>query len=467
MVADESNINGDIIRDSPLDTDAEVGYIRRAQVWVHHQNAALLWFEAAGERNSSVSTRRRETVQGLARSTDWAVMYPIVRDCPLAGWASTGKRCPCEADVGDADTTGARNLRPVCIKGSSGGIGAQPKRVANAIKHIETQLFVQEAGSRAKHGLSIPQYIPGEARARAEIVVIPVIGSSNSAANLNQSFGGVEIGEQVVPLFFDTIDFIAKPQVQGQSLSDAPVVLNEGGISRCADVPYEVSSEGNCPVRYAAEEPLYAQLHSGHLSAEAYGALGIRGDIRCTSIAQDFSAEFERVATVQVGDVIQNLQNSIRAYSFRPARAENPCEWLNRDSRKSTIEWIRLAGVEVVGGALKAEICRILGIVLALEHLVVMRIPNSGFVYPSGIRGPSPAPRECLRPRILIRHPDCVCLCSGSVIQNSASRADEIHGAQRVFLADVVIHFPEARVNPVITGQSGAEVVGWSRWRGQ
>src|SRR5258706_8012633 len=157
---------------------------------------------------------------------------------------------------------------------------------------------------------------------------------------------------------------------------------------------------------------------------------------------------------VQVRDVIQNLQNPIWPHDLWPACAQIAAKTANRDGWESVIEGIRLAGVNVIGGAVKAVACRILAAVLALENLIVMGVANPGFVHPSGIRGPSPTSRKHLRTSVLIRQPQCIRLGAGSIVQNSAAWADEVHGAQRVFVAEVVVHFSQSGINSIRVWQS-------------
>src|SRR5882762_6833788 len=55
------------------------------------------------------------------------------------------------------------------------GLSAQPKHVAESIKHVKAPLLVQEAASTANHGLAIASDIPGKVEPRAEIVMVTVI----------------------------------------------------------------------------------------------------------------------------------------------------------------------------------------------------------------------------------------------------------------------------------------------------
>ena len=50
---------------------------------------------------------------------------------------------------------------------------------------------------------------------------------------------------------------------------------------------------------------------------------------------------------------------------FGPACAQSAAKAKDTQSWKTTIEWIRLAGVEVVGAAVETVVCRVIGSVVA------------------------------------------------------------------------------------------------------
>src|SRR6266436_2898672 len=73
------------------------------------------------------------------------------------------------------------------IKGSSGGRRAKPKRVANAIKHVQAELFVEDSPSRAKDGLAVSEDIPRQADSWPEVVVVAIEWTCYPVPNLHDA----------------------------------------------------------------------------------------------------------------------------------------------------------------------------------------------------------------------------------------------------------------------------------------
>ena len=66
------------------------------------------------------------------------------------------------------------------------GIGAQSRAgYPTPLKCVEAELLVHDAAAGAEHGLTVASDIPGQAKARGDIIVVAVVG--RLSADLNQA----------------------------------------------------------------------------------------------------------------------------------------------------------------------------------------------------------------------------------------------------------------------------------------
>src|SRR6267143_5554717 len=183
-----------------------------------------------------VALRRHDSIKGT--TYDWSVAIAaegrgcvkrlacaVVRPVGLDG-------CEIRAQVIylpniDRATCGqpSTSCRP---NGHACGESAQPEQVAKSHQRVKAPLLVQDAASATNHGLAIAADIPRKPDSWREIVVIAIIDARESSnPDLLQSFDWVEVTHQVVFLFDDRIEFVAYPQIEGESRRDTPVILQE------------------------------------------------------------------------------------------------------------------------------------------------------------------------------------------------------------------------------------------------
>src|SRR5713226_5360395 len=87
---------------------------------------------------------------------------------------------------------------------------------------------VEDAEASTEHGLSASEGIPGKTNARAEIVAIRVV--KGFADGIQSQCGDVEVADQIA--LQDGVVFITKTEIQGESRSQADVILHEEVVVR-------------------------------------------------------------------------------------------------------------------------------------------------------------------------------------------------------------------------------------------
>src|SRR5882672_8574015 len=121
MVADVSNLQGEVFRESLLDPQRPCADVRSAQIWRHAEHSARTRVRAAAGVRLAVAAFDRERAGGEDGCVGPGVL-PALCDT-RARWAGEG----------NGDVAGTRYW---CTVGAaeigSCGIGAQPKRVANS-----------------------------------------------------------------------------------------------------------------------------------------------------------------------------------------------------------------------------------------------------------------------------------------------------------------------------------------------
>src|SRR6202022_4519472 len=86
-----------------------------------------------------------------------------------------------------------------------------------------------------------------------------------------KSLDRVEIAYQVAFLLHDRAEFVAQPQVQGESWSDTPVILREKCVPLVLQVPQQIPGCEPRPVHVSGEEVLQV--------FESDGTFGVGGDL--------------------------------------------------------------------------------------------------------------------------------------------------------------------------------------------
>src|SRR5882672_9211797 len=141
--------------------------------------------------------------------------------------------------------------------GHACGESAQPEQVAKSHQRVKAPLLIQDAATTTNHGLAIAADIPRKPDSWREIVVIAIIDARESSnPDLLQSFDWVEVTHQVVFLFDDRIEFVAYPQIEGESRSDTPVILQEGCVPLVLQMPQQSPRCEPRPVHISGEEVL-------------------------------------------------------------------------------------------------------------------------------------------------------------------------------------------------------------------
>src|SRR5262249_25497937 len=136
--------------------------------------------------------------------------------------------------------------------------------------------FVNDAAARPDHGLAVSAYIPRKADAGSQIVVIGVVDFSYLNPFLHQSRVRIETAENVISVVNDAAEFVAHSEVECESRSNAPVILDEKGIHHAPDVRLRVAVEQR------------SGFQSAGCSAYGNGSNAVRSDddSRCRAIAQ-------------------------------------------------------------------------------------------------------------------------------------------------------------------------------------
>src|SRR5207244_8866445 len=111
-----------------------------------------------------------------------------------------------------------------------------------------------QTSAAADYSFPCARRIPGEPKTGSEIIVIAVVRCAYPFANLLQPGGRIEIAQQVVVILYYCVQFVARSKIQRERLSDAPVVLQEAGITPIMDLPCGIADQLAPLIRYPGEE---------------------------------------------------------------------------------------------------------------------------------------------------------------------------------------------------------------------
>ena len=201
--------------------------------------------------------------------------------------------------------------------------------------------------------------------------------------DLNETQRGIEISQQVVAVLHNAIKFIANTIIEGQLGSDVPAILQERGISTAAEVPLPIAeiARGKASALQSPGEKVIEAAESKLPFSK------LRDDVRA-GVVEELEPKHERVFTVQVRDVIEQIENPVRADVLRPVKTKLHAVGREKNLRQATesraarASDILLTGEDVVGGAIITVIGGVLSKVVAEERLVVMRITAAELVDP-------------------------------------------------------------------------------------
>ena len=88
--------------------------------------------------------------------------------------------------------------------------------------------------------------------------------------------------------------------------------------------------------------------------------------------------------------------------------------------------------------------------VLGLEELIIVGIPNPELIHPVGIRGPRPVARSGLRPSVFNAQPGSGNLGGRSVDCEVLALTNKIHPFEVMFVTEVIVYLRQAPVYRVV-----------------
>ena len=153
--------------------------------------------------------------------------------------------------------------------------------------------------------------------------MIAVVRCAYPFANLLQPGGRIEIAQQVVGILNYRVQFVAQSKIQRERLSDAPVVLQEAGITPIMDLPCGIADQLAPLIRYPGEE-VFQRGGAGKdvIDSEAEFDSAAHAAIRPTreSVMMELGAELEGVLAMYVRNVIHQLVPGIGALYLGPVK---------------------------------------------------------------------------------------------------------------------------------------------------
>src|SRR5208283_941141 len=243
--------------------------------------------------------------------------------------------------------------------------------------------------------------IPRKAKVRGKIFMIRIIGAADVIqSGLNQSDVGIEISQQVVVFLYDGIEFVAKPEVDGQSFRDPPVVLHEKAISPIVNLPPGVASlhlrlegcAGEKILQRRSVEHVRGILWIRRIGAqECDAAPGIAERSAAESIAMQISSKLNGVLAADVGNMVDELSNRVRALEFWPLESSQTREEISAEAAagQATGKWTADACVKTISRGWGIQIAR-------QRRLGKPVVAESSFIDPGRIRSPNPVPSHYL-----------------------------------------------------------------------
>src|SRR5580700_278666 len=162
--------------------------------------------------------------------------------------------------------------------------------------------------------------------------------------------------------------------------------------------------------------------------------------------------------SAQYRDTIHKRQDTLRPCDERSYALPNSvpvCETPDRNYRHAKVKRIGDAGGHNVGRAVERITCRIEGVVVAFEILIIVRVAKAEFIHQGRTRGPGPGSQCGLCPRVLLIQPfrpDNGCRIAH---HRATSLAEEIHSIHRIVVINVVVDLPQPAMDRVGTGDGG------------